>query len=208
MKDQKHCGASWAISATGAIESHYFLKTGHLMSLSDQNLIDCSGLYGNHGCEGGLPEQAFKYIRHHGIFSAKDYPYDDQTNDHCIISMKHAKKSNVTVHGYTRISSGNENDLQTALAIHGPISVLINAGHRSFMHYSEGIWHEPYCSSDDDDINHSVLLVGYDTDEHDRDYYILKNSFGTSWGENGYFRMPRNADNHCGIATDAVFPNI
>lgn len=177
-----------------------------MLSLSDQNLIDCSGLYGSNGCEGGLPEQAFKYIRHHGIFSAEVYPYDGEENDHCILSIKNAKKSNVTVHGYTRIESGNEIDLQTALAIHGPISVSIDADHDSFLHYAGGIWNEPQCRSRNN--NHDVLLVGYGTDEHDRDYYILKNSFGTKWGEGGYFRMVRNADNHCGIATYAVFPNI
>lgn len=208
VKDQKTCGSSWAISATGAIESQYYLKTGHLSSLSDQNLIDCSGLYGSDGCNGGLPEQAFKYIRHHGIYNAEAYPYNGEDNDHCILNIKNVKKSNVTVHGYTRISSGNEDDLQKALAIHGPISVSIDAKQRSFMDYSGGIWHEPHCSSDEDDLNHPVLLVGYGTDEHNRDYYILKNSFGTSWGEDGYFRMSRNARNHCGIATDAVFPNI
>ncbi|XP_055297310.1 procathepsin L-like [Sitodiplosis mosellana] len=208
VKDQGFCGSSWAFSAIGSVESQYALKTGRLLSLSEQNLIDCSGIYGTDGCTGGLPEQAFKYIHDHGIFTEEAYSYDGHDHDYCKLTVRGVKKPNVTVHGFTRISSGNEEDLQKALAIHGPISVSIDAKHHSFNNYAEGIWHEPNCSKHDADLNHAVLLVGFGTDEYDRDYYILKNSWSSSWGENGYFRMSRNQMNYCGVASMAVFPNI
>ena len=143
IKNQGACGSSWAFSAVGSIESQYALKTGHLLSLSVQNIVDCAGLYGANGCAGGFPTQAFKYITHHGIFTEEAYPYDGETHDYCKLTVPGAKKSNVTVHGFTRISHGNENDLKKALALHGPISVAIDARHESFYNYKEGIWHEP-----------------------------------------------------------------
>lgn len=205
VKDQGECGSSWAFSAVGSIESQYALKTGRLLSLSVQNVVDCAGLYGANGCEGGFPTQAFQYINHHGIFTEESYPYDGETNDYCKLTVPGAKKSNVTVHGFTRISHGNENDLKKALALHGPVSVAIDANHESFYNYEEGIWHEPNCSHN---VNVAVLLIGYGTNEFDQDYWILKNFFGTKWGDRGYFKMSRNQRNHCGIASNAVFPNV
>lgn len=207
VKDQELCASSWAFSAIGSIESQYAVKTGHLLPLSVQNVVDCAGLYGANGCAGGFPTQALKYVNHHGIFTEEAYPYDGRTHDYCKLTVPGAKKPNVTVHGITRISRGDENDLQTALALHGPISVAIDARHESFYSYEEGIWHEPNCSHEANAF-FSVLLIGYGTDEFERDYWILKNFFGTNWGERGYFRMSRNQNNHCGIASKAIFPNV
>lgn len=201
VKDQKNCGSCYAFSAIGAVESHHFIKTGHLLSLSEQKIIDCSKSYGNHGCHGGSPIETFKYIRDHGISYEKSYPYYGHDQFYCPSVVR---KSNVNVKGYKLISSGNEKELQEQLATHGPISVAIDAKHDSFRHYNDGIWHEPQCSSEN--LNHGALLVGYGTDEYEREYYILKNSFGSNWGEDGYFRMSRNHMNHCGIATCAAFP--
>ncbi|XP_055303331.1 procathepsin L-like [Sitodiplosis mosellana] len=203
VKDQGFCGSCWSFSTTGAVEGQHFLKTGHLLSLSEQNLVDCSKSYANYGCRGGWPESAIKYIRDHGIQTEESYPYHGYENVYCQSTVK---PSNVIVHGFSRIPSGNEDELQKALAIHGPISVSVDAKHPSFQHYSSGVYHELNCGSRILDLSHAVLLVGYGTDEHDRDYYILKNSWGPSWGEHGYFRMSRNQMNHCGIATSAVFP--
>lgn len=209
VRKQYSCGASYAVAATGATESHYFLKTGRLLPLSDQNIIDCSQSYGNLGCKAGSIRNSFKYISDHGIYSEEAYPYDDIENYYCKMGIKDANNLNATlikIRSYSRIPQGNENVLQKALAIHGPIAVSIDANHQSFVLYSQGIWHEPNCNSND--VNLAVLLVGYGTDEHGVDYYILKNSFGTEWGENGYFRMLRNNTNLCGIATAAMFPIV
>lgn len=205
VKDQEQCGSCYTFSTTGAIESHYFLKMGQRLELSEQNLIDCSKSYGNFGCHGGSLEVSMQYIRDNGIHTEKSYPYLGYENMKC---MSNVNKSNVAIHGFTRIRSGNEDHLQKAVSIHGPISVLIDAKHNSLHHYSHGIWHEPSCSSNMFDMSHAVLLVGFGTDEYDREYYILKNSWGRGWGENGYFRISRNQMNHCGIATNAVFPNV
>lgn len=201
MKNQKNCGCCYAFATIGALEGHHFVKTGHLLSLSEQNIVDCSGLYGNFGCEGGTLENSFNYIRDHGICTEKSYPFHSSDFFDCKSSVK---KTNVTIKGYKIVLSGNEKELQAALVTHGPISVAIDADHNSFHHYKDGIWHEPECSSEF--LNHGVLLVGYGTDEFERDYYILKNSWGTTWGINGFFKMSRNHMNHCGIATNAIFP--
>lgn len=205
VKDQNRCSSCYAFAAIASVESHHFLKTGHLLALSEQNIIDCSESYGNHGCHGGLSKKAFKFIRDHGIYTEELYPYYGHQHIYCKFA---GKKPNVTVHGFARIPSGNEEELQKALAIHGPITVSIDAKHHSFRHYDGGVWHEPNCGSTKHDLHHAVLLVGFGTDEYERDYYILKNSWGTSWGEDGYFRMSRNHMNHCGIATRATYPII
>lgn len=200
VKKQKKCGCCYAFATIGAVEGHHFLKTGHLLSLSEQNIVDCSVSYGNSGCDGGVFEYSFNYIRDHGICTEESYPYRGDEFE-CKSSVK---KTNVTIKGYKRISSANENELQAALVTHGPISVAIDAVHDSLFHYKDGIWHEPNCSSES--LNHGVLLVGYGTDEFERDYYILKNSWGKTWGNNGFFKMSRNHMNQCGIATNAVYP--
>ncbi|XP_055308912.1 cathepsin L-like [Sitodiplosis mosellana] len=179
------------------------IKTGHLLSLSEQNLVDCSQSYENLGCNGGLAVDAFKYITDHGIDAETSYPY---SGTELSVYNLNAKKSNVTVKGFVRIPSGNEEEMQKALAFHGPVAASIDASHDSFDHISHDIYHEPACSSTN--LDHLVLVVGYGTDHYNRDYYIVKNSWGTTWGEMDYFRISRNQMNHCGIATRAVIPII
>ncbi|XP_055308914.1 procathepsin L-like [Sitodiplosis mosellana] len=204
VRDQGSCGSCYSFAVVGAIEIHYSIKTGHLLSLSEQNVIDCSKSYGNNGCNGGDLDSAMNYIRDHGIYTRKSYPYRGYDH-HC---MLRAKKSRVNVKGFMRIPSGNEIELQKALAFHGPVAVSIDSSHDTFRHYMDGIYHDHRCSSATENLDHSVLLVGYGTDEYDRDYYIAKNSYGDSWGDQGYFRISRNHNNHCGIATDALFPIV
>lgn len=179
VKDQAHCGACYIFATLSAIESHYFLKSDRMLSLSEQNIIDCSKSYGNHGCHGGDPRSTMRYIRDHGAYTEKSYPYVGYDNhQQCKLG---AIKSNVNVKGFVSIPRGDEEELQKALAINGPIAVAIDARSYSFHHYKEGIWHDPYCSKDR--LTHAVLLVGFGKDEYDREYYILKNSYGESWGE-------------------------
>ncbi|KAL1460119.1 hypothetical protein WDU94_012057 [Cyamophila willieti] len=200
VKNQGRCGSCWAFSATGGLEGQTFMKTGKLVSLSEQNLIDCSG----EGCNGGRAEDAFQYIeKNKGIDTEDSYPYDGQ-DEQC---KYNAGNEGAEDTGYSSIESGDEDALKKAVASIGPISVAIDASHDSFQQYSGGIYSEPDCKNAVNQLDHAVLAVGYGTDQ-DGDYWLVKNSWGEQWGEQGYIKMARNQDNMCGIATDASYPKV
>ncbi|XP_015190417.1 PREDICTED: cathepsin L [Polistes dominula] len=203
VKDQKACGSCWAFSTTGALEGQNFRKTGNLVSLSEQNLIDCSGKYGNNGCRGGLMDQAFQYIKdNHGIDTEQSYPYEAE-NDKCRYSPRNSGAVDV---GFVDIPQGDEQKLKSAVATIGPVSIAIDASHQSFQFYSEGVYYEPECS--DTELDHGVLVVGYGTDDNGEDYWLVKNSWDTTWGDKGYIKMARNKNNHCGVASSASYPLV
>lgn len=203
VKNQEACGSCWAFSATGCLEGQMYKKTGNLISLSEQNLVDCSTKQGNLGCGGGLPSWAYQYINSNGgLDSEQSYPYEG------IDGKCRFDESNVVaeVTGCVAVPSGSEDALKTSVATVGPISVAIDAGHQSFQLYDEGIYYEPECSQTN--LDHGVLAVGYGSDDG-KDYWLIKNSWGETWGGmGGYIKMARNKDNNCGISTNAVYPLV
>lgn len=201
IKNQGPCGSCWAFSTTGSLEGQHFLKTGKLVSLSEQNLVDCSGTYGNLGCYGGFMTWAFKYIKDNGGIDTEDsYPYK-AVDDKCKFNRATIGAS---VTGFVELPKGDEKKLAEAVASIGPISVGIHVV-ASFQHYSSGIYVEPECNPNL--INHAVLAVGYGT-ENGKDYWLVKNSWGTTWGDKGYIKMLRNGNNQCGISNLSSYPTV
>jgi len=202
IKDQGQCGSCWAFSAVASLEGQHFKAANTLVSLSEQNLVDCSRKEGNQGCNGGLMDQAFTYIqKNKGIDTEESYPYKARDGK-CAF-----KPANVgaTDRGFKDINAGSESDLTDAIATVGPISVAIDASQSSFQFYHTGVYSDSRCSSTQ--LDHGVTAVGYGT-LSGKDYYIVKNSWGTSWGDKGYILMARNSKNMCGIASSASYPLV
>jgi cathepsin L len=203
IKNQGQCGSCWSFSTTGSVEGAHFLSTNNLVSLSEQNLMDCSTSYGNAGCNGGLMDDAFAYIiANHGIDTEASYPYTAVDGTSCGYK---AANSGATISSYKDVTSGSETALATS-ANKQPISVAIDASHNSFQLYTSGIYYEPACSTTQ--LDHGVLVVGYGTDDTGAAYWLVKNSWGTTWGMSGYIWMSRNRGNNCGIATMASYPIV
>ncbi|KAM3721028.1 Cathepsin [Dirofilaria immitis] len=209
VKDQGNCGSCWAFSSTGALEGQYHRRTGHLVSLSEQNLLDCSESYGNFGCDGGLMDYAFDYIKaNDGIDSEASYPYEAKEG-----KCRYSNRTRIlTDSGEVDLPEGDEEALQKAVAKIGPVSAAINSRYLSL--YEEGIFSHDNCSMEE--LDHGILVVGYGSEKisgknntvKHLDYWIIKNSWGDDWGENGYFRLVRNKDNMCGIASAASYPLV
>uniref|UniRef100_A0A668ACS4 Cathepsin 12 n=1 Tax=Myripristis murdjan TaxID=586833 RepID=A0A668ACS4_9TELE len=200
VKDQGYCGSCWAFSTTGAIEGQIYKRTGRLTSLSEQNLVDCSRPYGTYGCNGAWMANAYDYVINNGLQSTSTYPYTSVDTQPCFYD---SRLSVAHISDYRFIPKGDEQALADAVATIGPITVAIDADHPSFLFYSSGIYEEPNCNPNN--LSHAVLLVGYGSEEG-QDYWIIKNSWGTSWGEGGYMRLIRDGSNTCGIASYALYP--
>ncbi|KAI8114037.1 hypothetical protein M9434_002163 [Picochlorum sp. BPE23] len=207
VKDQANCGSCWAFGAVGTLESAWNKVHGTSERFSEQQVMDCSWGYveGNEAaasaCNGG---DAYAGIGHiidaGGIASSSDYNYLGQGN-YCM--EKNIDKV-ATAKGYARIPQFNDDALREAVYSRGAVAISIDASQDSFTFYSEGVYNEPACMWRPDDLDHSVLLVGYGTDSVGGDYYIVKNSWSEHWGDEGYVKISRN--NHgCGASTDAIY---
>ncbi|KAK5575163.1 hypothetical protein RB653_010419 [Dictyostelium firmibasis] len=198
------CG-SWPLSAIGATESAHFLanQKDHLVSLSEQNLIDCSNL--NKPCYQGKVNEAFQYIIDAGgIDTEESYPFNGGERGKCNYN---SSNSGASLSSYKKVISGSESSLESAVSLK-PVATYIDASCLSFQFYSSGIYYEASCSSTD--LNLSVLVVGYDSSSSSSDskYWIVQNSWGTSWGEDGYILMSKDRGNNCGISTMAFYPIV
>jgi len=199
IKNQGQCGSCWAFSTTGSVEGAVAIGSGKLISLSEQQLVDCSSTYGNQGCNGGLMDDAFQYIiANKGLCTEADYPYTAVTGPTCLASNCTLA---ATITGFVDLTAGDENALLTAAAI-TPVSVAIEADQQAFQFYSGGVFNAA-CGTN---LDHGVLVVGYGLDATTKlNYWIVKNSWGTTWGETGYMRMVRG-QNECGVSNVASYP--
>jgi cathepsin L len=196
IKDQGQCGSCWSFSTTGAVEGIVAIKHGQLTPLSEQQLMDCSYSYGNLACNGGLMDNAFKYVMANGLCTEAAYPYTAKSSLDCKASSC-SVSANSKITGYTDVKS-TEANLGAAVDMQ-PISVAIEADQSGFQMYKSGV----FCGVCGTNLDHGVLAVGYGTDT--TDYWKVKNSWGTSWGEQGYIRMCRNK-NECGISSEPSYP--
>ncbi|XP_044513497.1 procathepsin L-like [Gracilinanus agilis] len=204
VKKQGQCDSCWAFSATGSIEGQWFRKTGKLVSLSEQNLVDCSSSEGNDGCCGGFIDKAFQYVKENGGIDTEEcYPYVGENNE----CKYQPECSGASVTGFVDIPSEQERALMEVVATMGPVSVAIDGGNPTFQFYNSGVYFEPQCSSSE--LHHAVLVVGYGSEGIDgKKYWIVKNSWGEEWGDKGYILMTKDENNHCGIATAASYPEV
>jgi C1A family cysteine protease len=203
VKDQGDCGSCWAFSTTGSTECRYAIATGTLNSLSEQQLVDCSYLYGNLGCDGGSMDQAFKYVEAKGgLCTEEEYPYTGEDGT-CKASSCGTYYDPIS--SYTDVTKDSETSLESAVA-EGCVSVAIEADQFAFQYYSSGILTGTCGTS----LDHGVLVVGYGTDGSS-EYWKVKNSWGTSWGEEGYVLICKDCDKNgdegeCGIDMEPSYP--
>ncbi len=205
VKDQGQCGSCWSFSTTGSIEGAHAIKTGTLVSLSEEQLINCvnSGAFDCNS--GGDMIEGFKYvISNKGIMTEASWPYALKDHQTCKAKAPYA----ATISGYKSVTSNDEAALLSAVNI-GPVSVAIDASQTSFQFYSSGVYDEPACCTNcvQSDLDHGVLVVGYGA-ENGSDYWLVKNSWNSGWGDAGYIKMSRNKESQCGIATYASYPIV
>ena len=202
VKDQGQCGSCWTFSSTGAMEGAWAIAKGQLIDLAEQELVDCAGLkYGSMGCNGGQMEGAFKFIIENGQCAASSYPYTAKDGTcHSCSAVAHATSC-------SDVKPNDQLSLKAAVAKQ-PVAVAIEADTKYFQSYSGGVLTSSSCGTS---LDHGVLAVGYG-EENGQKYWLVKNSRGTSWGEQGYVKIARSESTNdagiCGIAMDPSFPTV
>lgn len=205
VKTQGECMGCYAFAAAGALESHTFRKTNKLVDLSPQQIIDCSKGYGNDGCKGGLMNDAYEYIKNQpGLDTWESYPYEGQDGE-CRFN---SQTVGAYCTGYVEIPQGDEKALEHAVATIGPVTIAMDASQKTFQFYRDGVYQDPDCKNKPEDMNHGVLVVGYGVEPTGQKYWLIKNSYGPQWGNGGYFKLAKEAGNHCGITNYASYPLV
>jgi len=207
VKDQGACGSCWAFSTTGSLEGAHYIATGELLSFSEQQLVDCAGYqegFGNYGCQGGLQEQAYKYYESGNKAELEStYPYfsgSTQRKGSCQYDSRSATA--VSVSDYLAVTPQSPTQMKAALEKQ-PLAVSIEADKMVFQTYRTGILNSTKCGTT---LDHAVLAVGYGT-EAGQDYWLVKNSWNTTWGDQGYIKLAIvNGAGICGVQLEPLAP--
>jgi len=206
VKNQGSCGSCWAFSTTGSIEGANFIANGNLVSLSEQQLVDCAGSFGNQGCNGGLMDDGFKYVEASGLETEASYAYKGA--DGTCNSAKQSAHDGINpgvVTSFTDVPTNSESQLAAAVS-KGPVSVAIEADQSGFQFYKSGVF-SGTCGTQ---LDHGVLAVGFGTSGGSA-YWKVKNSWGASWGDAGYIQMAKDigsSSGQCGIASQPSYPIV
>jgi len=208
IKDQAQCGSCWAFSAVEAMEAAAAMNTGNaVVAGAPQQLVDCVD-NGQDTCDKGgeMHDGYLEVMKQGGLDTERSYPYEGSSGHRCRFKTGNVIAGTTNFAGYVNVTQGNETALMIATAAKPTISIGIDASSNKFQLYSHGVFNDPFCHNKAAMLDHGVAIVGYGSNALGKDYWLVRNSWGTVWGDEGYIMMSRNKDNQCGVASDATFP--